>query len=67
MTEGTESLLRTRFIYALPRIGRWYSAFVWEPRDLWIGVYWTREEGELLLYVCLLPTLVWKIVRWGRV
>jgi hypothetical protein len=56
----------TRMLASLPRIGRWYSALVWEPRDLWVGVYWTREEGKLLLYICFIPTVVWKIVRWGH-
>jgi hypothetical protein len=28
-----------------------------EPRDLWIGLYWTRDERGLSFYVCLLPML----------
>lgn len=33
--------------------------FLFEPRDLWIGVYWTvRDERLLLVYICLVPTLV---------
>jgi hypothetical protein len=29
--------------------------FQWEPRDLWIGVFWRRTEIALHLYICLLP------------
>jgi len=34
---------------------------LWEPRDLWIGVFWNRISGErllgdyLLVYVCAIP------------
>ena len=31
--------------------------FKWEPRDLWIGAY----VGDDTLYICLIPTLVFKI------
>ena len=65
--EGSKTLTaaprRTRVLRIFPAVGRWYSALVFEPRDLWIGVYWTREDEKLLLYICLLPTLVWKVVR----
>jgi hypothetical protein len=30
---------------------------LWEPRDLWIGIYWTRSAQRLLIYVCVLPCL----------
>jgi hypothetical protein len=28
-----------------------------EPRDLWLGLYWTREEERqtLKVYICLIP------------
>lgn len=29
----------------------------WEPRDLWIGCYWTRDPA-VRIYVCLVPCLV---------
>ena len=34
--------------------------WLWEPRDLWVGVFWNRvwtPERFLLVYVCLLPSL----------
>jgi hypothetical protein len=42
-----------------------------EPRDLWVGIYWDRDQSpannryELHLFICLIPTLpihVW----WSR-
>jgi hypothetical protein len=39
---------------------------LWEPRDAWIGVYWTRVKGTgwtraLDIYVCVLPFLPLKL------
>lgn len=28
-----------------------------EPRDMWIGVFWDRRPNELRIYVCLVPCL----------
>lgn len=28
-----------------------------EPRDIWIGVYWKRYPKALDIYICLLPCL----------
>jgi hypothetical protein len=45
-------------------IGRWSLLVGFEPRDLWVGVYWDRQKpggfivDVLRLYVCVLPTLV---------
>lgn len=31
---------------------------LWDPRDLWLGVYWTKPSAyALAVYVCLLPCL----------
>ena len=30
---------------------------IWEPRDLWIGLYWVKESEGLILFLCLLPCL----------
>ena len=30
----------------------------WEPRDLWVGVFWDRRPNGLHIYVCPLPTLL---------
>lgn len=40
---------------------RW--EFKFEPRDLWVGVFWDRRHDGLHIYVCLLPTLVIHGVR----
>lgn len=41
------------------------SQLKFEPRDLWIGVYWNPVSNlvwrTLLIYICFLPTIVWKI------
>lgn len=29
--------------------------FQFEPRDLWVGVFWRRTTIALHLYVCVLP------------
>lgn len=28
---------------------------LFEPRDLWIGVFWNRIEEHLLIYVSIVP------------
>ncbi len=38
---------------------------MFEPRDIWIGVYWNREDDYNEFYVCLLPMLPIRFL-WGR-
>lgn len=35
---------------------------MFEPRDLWVGVFWDRRKDGLHVYVCLLPTIVLHLV-----
>lgn len=45
----------------------WYVEILWEPRDLWLGVYWNRpqnHERDLELYICLLPCLPIRVSLW---
>jgi hypothetical protein len=55
---------------------RWVTIH-WEPRDCWIGVYWTWKatgyhtayglvRWEWHLYVCLVPCLPIHLI-WGQV
>ncbi len=37
----------------------------WEPRDLWVGVYWTTLLHELEVFICILPCLPLRL-RWVR-
>ena len=42
--------------------GRGYSTklsakLLWEPRDLWIGVYWHKKDESLFVYICFVPLL----------
>lgn len=39
---------------------------LWEPRDLWIGAYWTADgPNHWLLYICILPMLPIRL-HWAR-
>lgn len=38
--------------------------FEFEPRDLWVGVYWKKPLRRLHLYICLIPTLVIHVEIW---
>jgi hypothetical protein len=45
--------------------------FIFEPRDLWVGVYWDRVtdtvvDNGLRLYVCVIPTFVVLIIFPAR-
>ena len=33
----------------------------WEPRDLWIGLFWDQRQDGKHFYVCLVPTVV---IHW---
>ena len=39
---------------------KWPAVHVrWEPRDMWIGLYWDRVSAEhVRFYVCLVPCIV---------
>lgn len=51
---------------AVPR--RFAANLLWEPRDIWVGVFWNRAEikGDRFLYVyislvpCFPLSLVWR-------
>lgn len=36
---------------------------LWEPRDLWLGVYWTGTTDDMQVYICLLPCLPIRLHR----
>lgn len=46
---------------------RWKVKLLWEPRDLWIGLYWTRITAHhpsadgMAFYICLIPCLPLKV------
>lgn len=41
--------------------GRFSARLLWEPRDMWVGIFWNTISGErllsdyLIVYVCLVP------------
>lgn len=39
--------------------------FLFEPRDLWIGVFWDRRPDGFYLYVCPFPMLVARLIVKG--
>lgn len=40
----------------------------WEPRDLWVGLFWRRTELALHVYLCLVPCFPFHVsilrARW---
>jgi hypothetical protein len=35
---------------------QWFCRWYFEPRDIWLGVYWTRGPmDEWDIYICLVP------------
>ena len=38
-------------------------AIGFEPRDCWVGFYWTRELEDWIVYICLIPCLPLRIHR----
>lgn len=53
----------------------WEAYLLLEPRDMWVGVFWHREDWvepdrvrayRLSVYVCLLPCLPLRIRREWR-
>ncbi len=47
-------------------IGRWSVRVCWEPRDLWVGVYWDKPGTRLYIYVCVIPCVPIKFTRWAK-
>ena len=39
----------------------WESGLKFEPRDIWVGVYWKRYPCALELFICFLPMLPWRL------
>ena len=37
---------------------------IFEPRDLWIGVFWDRLALLVNVYVCIVPMLPLRFVWW---
>lgn len=60
------------------RAARHWKGPYWEPRDVWIGVYWTRDEVKITrpawdgfdyrqrmtAYICLVPCFPIRVWWW---
>ncbi len=40
---------------------RIYMRFHFEPRDIWIGIFWRHTEIALHFYICVLPLIPFHI------
>jgi hypothetical protein len=46
------------------------ATLMFEPRDLWVGVFWDRrwlplvnkDRQALVVYICLIPSIVLRLV-----
>ncbi len=66
----------SRTIASVQRVNRdawgWAHGFGWtlslliEPRDLWVGVFWTWDTGGMLsIYLCVVPCVPIRLTLWG--
>lgn len=37
--------------------------FQWEPRDLWLGLFWRKTKIALHIYICILPMVPLHITK----
>lgn len=37
------------------RIGKIKVRFYWEPRDIWIGLFWDTRGFDIIFWICLIP------------
>ena len=49
--------MRVLACYHSRRLHRLMVWWQWEPRDCWVGCFWTTTRGWTDIYVCLLPCL----------
>lgn len=42
------------------------ARILFEPRDLWVGLFWDRRDGALNFWVCPFPMLVLHVVLGGK-
>lgn len=73
--ENRICLTRIRWERGTVGDGKGYSSklsvsLIWEPRDIWIGLYWDTSVNAKVWYLCLLPCLPirFKLVKsWGGI
>lgn len=43
----------------------WTVSWLFEPRDIWVGLYWKRYPQALDLFICIVPFLPIEVyVEW---
>ena len=62
--QGNNRLCLARF-YFLDDTAKLSISIVWEPRDLWLGLYWDKKDSSRFFYLCLVPCLPIR-VHWKR-
>lgn len=61
MLRGPSSVRKLK-LFGGSRVASW---LLFEPRDLWIGVYWKKDCTHGHVYICLIPMLP-ILVTWLR-
>jgi hypothetical protein len=67
-------LTRIRWKCGKVRGGKKYSiklsiSLCWKFQDMWIGIFWRKQQHEILTWICLLPCLpiglhlMWMVVK----
>lgn len=43
---------------------KWRACCYFEPRDLWVGVFWDRKNTYLFIYICIVPCFPIRLCRY---
>ncbi len=55
---STGAVMALRTVQPSSRATEWSWRFIFERRDLWVGLYWDQKADGQHFYLCPLPTLV---------
>ena len=62
--QGNGRLCLARFL-SNDQTTKFSISVAWEPRDIWVGMYWDAQPYDLFVYVCVVPLIPIRL-HWKR-